>query len=143
MKHNIKDMEKKARLQKLQDELLQKMPPGITGKHASTTTPERKQGITTPERQQVKTNAALTEHRDVTINLMVRTAAQGLQTVPEAPMTKARKSTLRKLKRVHGKCLMEDEGIRLIQQAEAAAVQMYIKINESLSAQKGEKFATI
>jgi hypothetical protein len=57
-------MEKKARLQKLQDDLLKKMPPGVTGKNESITTPERKQGTTTPERKQVKINAV--KHEGIT-----------------------------------------------------------------------------
>ena len=64
-KHDLKkEMEKKARLQKLQGDLLKKMPPGVTGKNESITTPERKQGTTTPERKQVKINAV--KHEGIT-----------------------------------------------------------------------------
>jgi hypothetical protein len=73
-------------------------------------------------------NKILAEHRETTLNLMVQAAAQGLPNVPEAQMTDARKVTLRKLKCVR------DEGVRLLEQAEAAAVQMYIKNNKSFVA---------
>jgi hypothetical protein len=68
----------------------------------------------------------LAEHRETTINLMAQAAAQGLLNVPVAQMTVARTVTLRKLKCGH------DEGVDLLRQAEAAAVQMYIKNNESV-----------
>jgi hypothetical protein len=69
----------------------------------------------------------LTEHRETTFNLMVQTASQGLSNVPVALMTDARRATIRKAKCEHGQSFEKNKVIRLIEQAEAAAVQMYIK----------------
>lgn len=130
---NLDKMEKKARLQKLQDDLLQKMPPGVTGKQNRT--------IATPNQKHAAFKVVLAEHKKTTFYLMVQTAAQGLPTVPVTPMTDARKATLRKLKfSLHGQRFKKDERIRLIEQAEAAAVQMYIENKESM---RGEHVASI
>lgn len=126
------EQQKKARFQKLQDDLIWKMT-GIDNTRGRVAKNVNATVVVAHSDQAFSFDAALAAHTEVTFNLVAESAGRGEASVPIAPLTAVRSSTLRLLTFAN---VRENQGrtvndlISQIQHAEQAAMQQHINYAE-------------